>query len=835
MFHFSLFSKMKNILLALVFLVTGSATLHGQNRLRGKITEEDKKTPVIGAAVYIHDLKRGVLSDTAGRFSIPDLPAGTFVIEARCIGYSTQTLRVTISGETTVQFVLPHAATEISEVTVTGTSAATQRRFNPVPVSTLNINDIRQSAATNVVAALGQLPGVTNVSTGAAISKPVIRGLGYNRVLVLNDGIRQEGQQWGDEHGVEIDGNSVEKVEVIKGPGSLMYGSDALAGVVNFISTDPVEQGRISGLFESMYQTNSGLYNVSAMNQGNIKGFTWLARVSQKQAGDFSNRYDGKVYNSGFNEFNVNGYFGLSKSWGYSYLRFSSFDQHIGLVEGERDSLGHFVKQQVINDSTVEAVTVSDADLSGYHLDIPRQHIRHLRVQSDSKFFIGKQSIATSFAFQQNTRSEFGDPLAPTTTELQFLLNTINYDVKWFLPDYGGWQTALGIGGMQQQNTNKGEEQLIPDYNLFDAGIFAVTQKTFSRFHLAFGLRVDNRSLHGEGLYLDSLDQQVSDPSLATTVKFTDFKRSFTSLSGSVGGSYRIAPHLVGKLNAARAFRAPTFSELAANGRHEGTFRYELGNTMLKPETGLQFDAGLVFDRDHFSVEANAFGGVIDNFIFLHKLAAANGGDSIPDPLNSAPAFKYVQGNAQRFGGELAVDFHPHPLDWLHFENAFSIVEATLAGQSDSMKYLPFTPAPRFRSELRTSFGKAGKYMRTTFVKFDVQYVFPQNKVYSAFGTETATPAYTLLDAAAGATFVTAKGKTLFTLTVNAENLADAVYQDHLSRLKYAPENLFTGRSGIYAPGRNFSFRLTVPLVFKKPPAQAEPDVIEIKQPATEH
>ncbi|TND03499.1 MAG: iron complex outermembrane recepter protein [Bacteroidetes bacterium] len=807
-------------LLFLLFITAGHIPLHGQNMLSGTISDSEEHHGIRGAAVIVHDLKRGVLTDSLGYYYITNLPAGSFLIEVRCTGYSPQTKVISISGKSKLDVELHHAATEINEVTITGTTGATQRLLNPVPVATMRIEELRQSATTNITAAISALPGVSQISTGASIGKPVIRGLGYNRVLVLNDGIRQEGQQWGDEHGVEIDANSVEQVEIIKGPGSLMYGSDALAGVVNFISTNSAQPGTVTGNLSGEYQSNSRLYGWSALNQGNLDGFNWLLRASQKSAGNFTNATDGRVYNSGFSEFNVNGYAGVNKKWGYTYLRFSSFHQQPGLVEGERDSLGNFIKLVAINDSTVEEVAATQTDLDKRETDIPRQDVRHLRIQSDSKFFIGQHKLSFSAAYQQNTRKEFADPLNPEATELEFLLQTANYDLRWTKSIFGTWETSAGANGMYQQNTNAGEEQLIPDYSLFDAGAYLVTQRIAGRWFFSAGLRFDQRRLRGESLWLDSLDQPTTEPELLSSVKFHALERNFNSPSASLGLSFKITSRLIAKLNGALGFRAPNLAELASNGVHEGAFRYEYGNENLRAESGRQLDAGFIFDGRHISLELDGFAGTIRDFIFLQKLRSANGGDSIPDPSDPAPAFSYVQGNAKRFGGEISFDLHPHPLDWLHFENSFALVMASLADQADSMTTIPFTPAPRYRAELRAHFEKSGKYFRNLFLKFETDHAFAQNNFYSAFGTETATAAYTLLHAGAGTDIVTAKGKNCFTILFSVNNIKDAMYQDHLSRLKYAPENPLNGKRGIYGPGRNFTVKIFVPLTFKKAPVK---------------
>ena len=196
-------------------------------------------------------------------------------------------LKTTIQDETTLDVELTPSITEMSEIVVTGTSASTIRELNPVPTIVINNISSNESSSTNIIDAIAKQPGIAQITTGGAISKPVIRGLGYNRVVVLNNNIRQEGQQWGDEHGIEIDEYSVDRVEIIKGPGSLMYGSDAMAGVIHFLAPKPVEDGKIIGNLMSNYQTNSNLLGYSAMNAGNIKGINWLARTSSKTTGNY--------------------------------------------------------------------------------------------------------------------------------------------------------------------------------------------------------------------------------------------------------------------------------------------------------------------------------------------------------------------------------------------------------------------------------------------------------------------------------------------------------------------------------------------------------------------
>ena len=237
--------------------------------------------------------------------------------------------------------------------------------------------------------------------------------LGYNRVVVINDGVRQEGQQWGDEHGIEVDEYGVNKAEILKGPASIMYGSDALAGVVNFISVVPPPQGMIKGNIFSNYQTNNRLRGFHGDIGGNHNGFIWGLNGTYKAAGDYKNKYDGYVFNSKFNEKDFGGYIGVNKSWGYTHLLLSSFDQRPGLVEGDRDdATGKFLKL-VNNGGTETEEIATDADFKSTDPFIPRQRIRHFKITTDNSFNVGKNRLVLNVGYQRNQREEFGNVLDP--------------------------------------------------------------------------------------------------------------------------------------------------------------------------------------------------------------------------------------------------------------------------------------------------------------------------------------------------------------------------------------------------------------------------------------
>ncbi|MEI2710619.1 MAG: TonB-dependent receptor [Chitinophagaceae bacterium] len=258
----------------------------------------------------------------------------------------------------------------------------------------------------------------------------------------------------------------------------------------------------------------------------------------------------------------------------------------------------------------------------------------------------------------------------------------------------------------------------------------------------------------------------------------------------------------------------PSVAEIASNGIHEGTNRYEFGNKNLKTESSFQIDAGLEFDNEHFSFNTSVFYNNIHNYIFYRKLESVNGGDSmVATPNGDAMAFKFSQSNATLYGFEAKFDVHPHPLDWLHFENTFSLVMGRFATDIQGNNKIPFIPAPRWQSELRADFKQLGKHLSNTYFKIEMDKVSTQNNIFSTYNTETITNGYTLLNIGAGTNFKV-KSKKIFSIYLALNNATNVAYQNHLSRLKYTAENVVTNRMGVFNMGRNFSAKIIVPFNF---------------------
>lgn len=482
------------------------------------------------------ELKTGALTDLNGMYKIDKLPKTQAVIQISFLGYKSIVEKVDLATTDSLNFSMEQAITEMNEVVILGSSRATEITRSPVPMITVSSKELQQNLNTNIIDAIAKLPGVNAVTTGPNVSKPFIHGLGFNRVLTLFDGVRHEGQQWGDEHGIEIDENAVDRIEIVKGPASLTYGSDALAGVINLLPPPPVPDGTIKGHIETNYQTNNVLLGAHAAVVGNRNGFVWGGEASHKQATNYQNKHDGRVYGTAFNETDFSGFAGFNKEWGYSHLRFSSFNDLQEIPDGSRDSLTRKFTRQ-ISEADLFRPIVSGEELNSYKIAVLHQNIRHYNIHLSNNFIIGKSKLGITLGYQQNFRREFSHPEYPSIPGLNLDLKTFTYDIKYKFPESKGWESTLGINGMYQHNSNKGTEFIIPDYNQFDIGPFVLVTKTIHNLDLSAGARYDMRKFKNDAMYTrhnrqTGFDMQVNLPDTALAGQpFYSFSHVFSGLS----------------------------------------------------------------------------------------------------------------------------------------------------------------------------------------------------------------------------------------------------------------------------------------------------------------
>ena len=654
---------------------------------------------------------------------------------------------------------------ELNEVMVTGVTGDTKLKHSTAPISVVTGKELRETTSTNVIDAVAKQPGMAQVTTGGGISKPIIRGLGYNRIIVMNEGVRQEGQQWGDEHGVEVDGNGVGSVEILKGPASLMYGSDAMAGVLILHDAPSPLDGEVRTNVSTEYQTNNGLFAYSLDVAGNQKGFVWDGRFSDKMAHAYKNKYDGYVAGSQFRERAGKLMIGLDKRWGHSHLTWTCFHFTPSIIEGERD------------EETGALEWATDCHKT-YSKTLPFQQVKHYKAVWDNSLNLSKGFLKTIVGYQQNRRQEFEE--SADDYEVFFKLHTVTYDVRYLTHEFDGWKLAVGVNGMWQKSQNLGEEALIPEYRLFDFGGYGTVSKEWERWTVNGGVRYDTRHL-----------------------KY-DQKKNYDGVTGSVGAVWNANEHLDVRMNVARGFRAPNMSELGADGVHEGTVRYELGSANLKSEYSWQADLGVDFTSHYVSAQLALFANRISNYIFTKRVDVV-----MEEGYNT---YQYTQGDARLLGFEAGVDVHP--IHRLHVGNTFSYVDARQLNQPEETRYLPFTPAPRWTSEVKYEITHHGKWLNNAYVALELECYLRQNHYYKADQTETATPSYTLMNLSAGTDLMIRKKK-VAELYVTADNLFNRAYQIHLSRLKYTDVNVATGRMGVYNMGRNVVMKVVVPLVFE--------------------
>ncbi len=709
---------------------------YSQNMLTGKIIDENGLV-IFGADIYSEDLQRGTSTDENGIFTIQNIPNGQHIFIFTFLGYETQQKKITLFNKDKILNIkLFETVFHMDEVIVSTPFNKLQSQ-NVMKVEHKSIQSLEKKGGTTLMESLGSIAGVSNMSTGTGIGKPVIRGLSGNRVLTYTQGVKLENYQNGEKHGLGINESGIEAVEVIKGPASLLYGSDALGGVLYLIPEKFASNNTTKVGASAKYFTNTLGFNTSVGVKTSGDKFKFIARGAYDTHSDYKTGGNERVTNSRYNEVDFKTAFGYSSDKFTSDLRYNYNQSKVGLPKeiGEQET---------------------SKELKGLYQDLD-YHI----ISMKNDFVLNSSSIKTNLGYTHNNRKLFNKD----KITVDMLLNTFNYDAKWYLPEFGDFETVFGVQGMFQTNTNYGKQVFLPDANINDFGAFGNLNYKWKSSTLQAGLRFDNRKIDTEEHGISGEEHFIE-----------AINRSLNSFSGSVGYKTDIKQNLVTRINFASGFRAPNLSELVSNGIHEG--RWEIGNSNLDNEQNIQLDISLEYKAKHFEFFANSFYNNIFDYIYI-----APTGDEIED----FDIYTYVQNDAYLFGGEIGIHLHPHPMDWLHFESLYE----TVIGKQKEGGYLPRIPANKLDNTFRAEFD-IDQWLDFGYVFLNLESTFKQNKV-SDF--EDTSDSYNLLNFGFGGNVLFGKLKTSVNFTI--KNILNKEYISHLSVLN---------EEGIPNPGINFVF-----------------------------
>lgn len=715
---------MKKIFLVLVLGFT--VLIQAQNTVSGTITDANNNA-LQGVSIYIQELQKGTHSDANGNYSLTNLPSGKVSIAFVLMGYGTQNKTIyQVQKQNNLDIQLDPTIFEMDEVVVSTAFNKLQSQ-NVMKVEHESIKNLTRKGTATLIEGLATIPGVSQVSTGTSIGKPVIRGLSGNRVLVYSQGVRIENQQFGDEHGLGLNDAGVESVEVIKGPASLLYGSDALGGVLYFNPEKFANANVLKVDFSQKAFTNTVGSNSSLGVKTSTEKWKFLARAAFNTHSDYTTGKGERVTNTRYQEKDFKTGIGYSNASFISVFRYNYNYLDLGIPVG------------IAEQSSSKSIL------------FPKQAVANHLLSLNTIFFFQKSKLDLDLGYISNGRSEFEDSTIPN---LKMRLNTLNYNAKYYLPAWGKMETIIGIQGMQQTNTNLGEEYLIPDAVTHDFGFFGTTNYEWKSNVIQAGLRFDNRTI-----------------STQAHQSFLAIDKSYTSCNASVGYKTNLMDNFILRLNLASGFRAPNLAELSSNGIHEGANRYEVGNANLTTEQNFQTDLNLEYKTDHLEFFTNGFYNHIANYIYLSSTGTTA---FYPNGINFIQVYNYNQSNANLYGGEIGLHFHPHPLDWLHFETNFE----TVMGKKQNGAYLPLISANNWNNTLRAEWDNSD-WLKEGFATIGLSSTFNQNNVS---GFETRTGGYSLLNLGLGGTLHL--GKTKVEINLNGNNITNKKYIAHLSRLK---------------------------------------------------
>ncbi len=780
----------------LLFLVLFVCVEIANAQVSGVVLHE-RDEPLPNATVLLLPDSVYSLTDADGNFRFDGIGPGQYTLEVRYLAHSTERNEFSYSGAPlNLSFSLTYDTERLGEVIVEGEHGHAEEVLRNVHLAE-GFVEMETKAA--LAQSLDRIAGIASINVGVGVSKPVIRGLSNNRIIVLTDNVKQEGQQWGADHGLEVDQYDVEEVEILKGPASLQYGSDGLGGVINVLPEKIPEKGKLSGVVLGNFRSNNFHGGGSAKVAVNVNNVFGSIRYSFQQFGDYSVPADSFNYN-GFRlpiidrtlkntagqEQNISGFVGILRSWGLTRVDVSHYSLDVGLFSG------------AVGIPRSYALT-HDGDHR--NIDEPRQSVQHLKaVLSQEIFLPDHQVLHLHLGYQENIRREYSfpefhsvptvDPNNTLALELRLRTFTINGHFDHEVSDK--LTNTYGFDAQYQINQRGGFELFLSNFQTVRSGIYAISNwQATPKLLVQGGLRADygknvteysKRYVYsGANAIIDSLE----------SVAIND---DYFNVSGSIGMNRELGSKGELRLNVGKSFRVPYPNETSSNGVHHGTFRHEVGNPDLKTEHGYQLDLSTDWKWDRVSVNVAGFFNMFQNYIYLSPSARFS---SLPE---AGQLFEYKQHNVVYTGGELNWSYRP--FKFLELSQAYEYVWNY---NLETGLPLPFTPPGSILSEVRLRTEQIWVF-HNAYLFINDHYVFAQNRVDR---NEPQTPDYNLINAGLGFNLkLSDKERFVSSLQIrfSVQNITDQKYLNHLSRYRWinVPEQ-----------GRNFVLTLKVPFSYR--------------------
>ncbi len=691
-----------------------------QNTVYGSIYDE-KSIPLPGAVIYFPQLHKGSTSDKNGKFKIENLQSGTFDMIVNLIGYETQIIKIrtdTVKYPITVKLI--SQTFETQEVVVSADRFSLQHE-NAVEIKSVKIEN-SDNLSSNLIDKLAFEPGIDIISKSPGVEKPVIRGLSNTNILFVDNGIKLENFQFSEDHPFMVDEFGVDRVEIIKGPASLLYGSDAVGGVIYTVREKPALQNTVSGDYNMLYFRN----NQGFVSNLGIKGAG--TRIHAGIRGGFNSQkdyFDGngvQVSNSRFNQYSVKSNIGFSYKFGKTDVYYDIQKMKLGMTVPPAISL--------MNDN-LRKNKVWFQDLTSNVLAVK------------NKFFAGKTMVDADFSYQSNNRRLFTSELMPQFKTVDMTLNTFGYNLKSTYSFTDKYELISGVQGMYQTNKNSdAPAHIIPNADVFDFSVYSLLTADFTEnLHFQSGMRYDFRHILTQ---IDGIKPAVD--------------KYYSNFSFSGGLNYQISDKILVRTNFASAHRTPNIAELTQNGAH-GIY-YEIGNSGLKTQKNYEPDISFHYHSGNFIFEMSAFYNLLKDYIYLQKT------NEFAD--NGMLIYRYSQTDAAIKGIEGGIEYMP-----VHFIKLYTNYSSLIARKNNGDN-LPFIPQNKIRSEMKFTVKKLSKFSKPYFSVNGI-YAFKQNN-FSEFETET--PAYFVLNSALGFSYKNLNFK------LSAKNILNEKYIDHLSTLK---------------------------------------------------